>query len=259
MDLHLTDHVVLITGANGGIGRALAEGFAAEGCRLALLAGRSLDALERWVGSRPWADRAACAAADVRDPDALDVALGSLQGRFGPMHHAVVNAGIWPEPSVLLASMEEARIRDVIDVDLLGALLTARAFLGRVSPSGPAPSLTFIGSTAGQFGEPGHAVYAACKAALRGATLSLKNEIVHLHPGGRVNLVDPGWTRTPMAEGAMADEVQVRRSLSTTPLRKVGEPEDVASTCVFLASSRAGHVSGQVIGVHGGMEGRLLW
>ena len=115
-------------------------------------------------------------------------------------------------------------------------------------------------STAGQFGEAGHVAYSASKAALRGVVRSLKNEIVHVDPAARVNLVDPGWTRTPMAEGAMEDAAAVERALATTPLRRVAEPEDVASTCVFLASpTRARHLTGQIVGVHGGMEGRRLW
>jgi 3-oxoacyl-[acyl-carrier protein] reductase len=102
--------------------------------------------------------------------------------------------------------------------------------------------------------------YAASKAGLAGVMRSLKNEIVALDSAGRVNLVEPGWTDTPMAAAAMDDAVQVERSLSTTPLRRIGSPEDVAATCIFLASpTMARHLTGQVIGVHGGMEGRRLW
>jgi len=92
-----------------------------------------------------------------------------------------------------------------------------------------------------------------------GLTLSLKNEIVKIAPKGRVNCIAPGWVKTPMAEDALKDPLVVYRALATTPLKKVGLTSDVASQIAIL-SSRAvsGHISGEVIMVTGGMEGRLL-
>lgn len=264
MDLGLHDHVVVITGANGGIGRALAEGFAAEGCRLGLLAGTQEAALRAWVAEQAWAERAVCGAVELRDPESVAAGFAAVRRAHGRVDHAVANAGIWPAADLRLHEMPAERVQRVIDVDLVGALWTARAFVAGLAELGPregaGASLCFIGSTAGQFGEAGHVAYSASKAALRGVVRSLKNEIVHLDPAGRVNLVDPGWTRTPMAAAAMEDATAVERSLSTTPLRRIGAPDDVASACIFLASpTRARHLTGQVVGVHGGMEGRRLW
>ncbi len=263
MDLGLRDHVAVITGASGGIGRALARAFADEGARLGLIAGKNLAALDAWVDAEGLRDRAVTATADVTDAASLDRAFAAIATCWGRVDHAVVNAGVWPSEPVGLHALPVDRLRHTLDVDLVGALLTARAFLARLADAGPrddaGASLTFIGSTAGAFGEAWHVDYAAAKAGLRGATLSLKNEIVHLDPRGRVNLVEPGWTRTPMAAQAMEDGAAVARSLSTTPLARVAEPEDVAAAGVFLASpARAGHLTGQILGVHGGMEGRRL-
>jgi 3-oxoacyl-[acyl-carrier protein] reductase len=120
-------------------------------------------------------------------------------------------------------------------------------------------SLVLVGSTAGIFGEAGHADYAAAKSAiLVGLLLSLKNEIVRIAPGGRVNAVAPGWTESPMTRG-LVDPQRVRAVSRTMALRKVAEPEDVARQVVVLASDElSGHVTGQVVVVAGGMEGRVL-
>ncbi len=117
-----------------------------------------------------------------------------------------------------------------------------------------------IGSTAGLFGEAGHADYAAAKSAvIGGLLLSLKNEIVRIAPRGRVNAVCPGWTESPMTRSTLDDPDLVRRVTRTMPLRKVAQPEDVARQVVVLASDElSGHVTGQVVTVAGGMEGRLL-
>jgi 3-oxoacyl-[acyl-carrier protein] reductase len=116
-----------------------------------------------------------------------------------------------------------------------------------------------VGSTAGIFGEAGHADYAAAKSAiLGGLLLSLKNEVVRKNPRARVNAVAPGWTESPMTRGHVSEE-QVRRVSRTMALRKVAQPEDVARQVVVLASpALSGHISGQVVTVAGGMEGRVV-
>ena len=118
-----------------------------------------------------------------------------------------------------------------------------------------------IGSTAGLIGEAGHADYAAAKAGvIYGLARSLKNEICRVAPRGRVNVVCPGWTFTPMTKRFATDPAKVQRVLQTIPLRKVGRAHDVAMAVVYLASSHlSGHVTGQVLTVSGGMEGRVLY
>ena len=134
--------------------------------------------------------------------------------------------------------------------------LTARGFLRQLEGDG---ALVLVGSTAGIFGEAGHADYAAAKSAiLGGLLLSLKNEVVRRSPGVRVNAVAPGWTESPMTRGHVSDE-QVARISRTMALRKVAQPEDVAAQVVALASPvLSGHVTGQVVTVAGGMEGRVV-
>ena len=117
-----------------------------------------------------------------------------------------------------------------------------------------------VGSTAAVFGEAGHADYAAAKSAIVGGLLlSLKNEIVRIAPGGRVNAVCPGWTVSPMTRSTLEDPDVLARATRTMALRKAATPEDVARQVLVLASDElSGHVTGQVVLVAGGMEGRLL-
>jgi 3-oxoacyl-[acyl-carrier protein] reductase len=142
---------------------------------------------------------------------------------------------------------------------LTSTFLTARGFLGEVERTGHG-SLVLVGSTAGLFGEAGHADYAAAKSAITGGLLlSLKNEIVRIAPRARVNAVCPGWTESPMTRSSLADASLVGRISRTMALRKVASPEDVAAQVVILASDAlSGHVTGQVVTVAGGMEGRVL-
>jgi 3-oxoacyl-[acyl-carrier protein] reductase len=256
MDLGLSDKVAFITGTSGGIGEELVRAFTAEGARVAACARRA---------AAPASERVLPVIADVRRPDELERAMEAAVAAFGRVDVCVANAGIWPPEALPLDALPEARVREVIETDLLGALWTARAFVAALGRSGPRPdrqgaAMIFIGSTAGRFGEPGHAEYAAAKAALRGLMLSLKNEIVHVDPWARVNLVDPGWTATPMAAEELSRSGQIDRVTRTMPLRRVASTADVAAAVLFFASpAMARHVSGETITVAGGMEGRLLW
>lgn len=260
MDLGLSGKVVLITGASGGIGQALADGFAAAGARLVLHAHTNADALARHA--RAGAHVITC---DVADAAALDRAVDDAVAAVGRLDVCVANAGIWPPEAVPLHELDERRIRRVLETNLFGAMFTARAFLRALARTGPrrdghGASLAFIGSTAGRFGERGHAEYAVSKAGLHGLVRTLKNEIVALDPYARVNLVEPGWTVTPMARPALADPAVIERALATMPLRQLARPVDVANAVLFLASpTMSRHVSGEVLTVAGGMEGRRQW
>ena len=167
-------------------------------------------------------------------------------------------AGVWPSANEPVWELSLERWEETVRANLTATFLTARGFLRGVAEQGHG-SLVLVGSTAGIFGEAGHADYAAAKSAiLHGLLLSLKNEVVRVAPRARVNAVAPGWTVSPMTRGHL-DEELVRGITRTMPLRKVAEPEDVARQVVVLASDElSGHVTGQVIVVAGGMEGRAL-
>lgn len=255
MDLALGDKVAFLTGASGGIGAALVQAFLAEGARIVAHSRRGV----------PEGEAVLSTLGDVRSPASLEAAMLRAEERFGRVDVCVANAGIWPAESLTIDELPEARVREVMEVNLLGAMWTARAFFASLRRTGPradghGASLLFIGSTAGRFGEAGHAEYAASKAALRGLVLSLKNEIVAIDPRARVNLVEPGWTVTPMAAATLSRDGSADRVTRTMPLRQLASPDDVARAVLFLSSpAMARHVSGETITVAGGMEGRALW
>jgi 3-oxoacyl-[acyl-carrier protein] reductase len=265
MNLAIDGLTVLITGASGGIGRAVGALAAAEGAQVALCARQNAAALEQWTGEQPWRERALLLSGDVADPDDCERMFGQTVERFGRVDACVLSAGVWPPDDARLDQLPPERIRRTLEVNLHGSLWSARSFLAALARSGPradgrGASVVFIGSTAGRFGERGHVDYAASKAGLHGLVRTLKNEIVDLDPYGRVNMVEPGWTRTPMTEAQLGRPGTIRAALGTTPVRQIASAGDIArATCFLLSPAAARHVTGEILTVSGGMEGRVRW
>jgi 3-oxoacyl-[acyl-carrier protein] reductase len=246
---------VLVTGASGGIGAACARAFAAEGARVAVHYHRGEQRAREVAAGL---DGAPTIQADLTDELEVDRLFEEARTALGRIDVCVAVAGVWPADDLPVWKLPLERWEQTLRQNLTSAFLTSRGFLREVERNSSG-SLVLIGSTAGVVGEAGHADYAAAKSGvLAGLLLSLKNEIVRIAPSGRVNAVAPGWTESPMTRGHV-DPDAVRRVSRTMALRKVAQPEDVASQVVVLASDElSGHVTGQVIVVAGGMEGRVL-
>jgi 3-oxoacyl-[acyl-carrier protein] reductase len=246
---------VVVTGASGGIGSACARAFAAEGAGVLVHFHRGEErarALAEELGGAPVAQ------ADLTVEAEVDRLFAEARDALGRVDVCAAVAGVWPSEDVPVWELSLERWEETLRANLTASFLVARAFLREVERSGHG-SLVLVGSTAGVFGEAGHADYAAAKSALTGGLLlSLKNEIARIAPRGRVNAVAPGWTESPMTHGHV-DPDRVRAISRTMALRKVAQPEDVAAQVVVLASDTlSGHVTGQLVVVAGGMEGRTV-
>ena len=260
LDLGLKGKTVLITGASGGIGGATARVFAKEGAKVIIHYFRNEEKARKLASELN--TETLVVGADLSDEKQVEKMFKEIEEKWGRIDILVCNHGIWPEEHVEIVNMDYSRWKHTLAVDLDGVFLCIRAFLRQLAKfPGEYANIIIVGSTAAIFGEAGHADYAAAKAAITyGLTRSLKNEIVSLARLGRVNAVCPGWTVTPMAEKHLKDEKLVKRILKTIPLRKVAQPEDIAYIIAFLASDKvSGHISGQIITVAGGMEGRVLF
>jgi len=255
MESGLAGKGVLVTGGSGGIGSACVRAFAREGTRVAVHYHRGAErarALAAEIGA------AGVAAADLTQEAEVEHLFDAARELLGAVDICAAVAGVWPSEDRPVWELDLERWERTLRENLTATFLTARGFLREVARNGHG-SLVLVGSTAGIFGEAGHADYASAKGAIQvGLLRSLKNEIVRMAPAARVNAVAPGWTESPMTRGRV-DAEAVRRISRTMALRKVAQPDDVAAQVVVLASDAlSGHVSGQLVTVAGGMEGRTI-
>ena len=265
METQLKGKVVLVTGASGGIGSAIARAFAAEGANLVLHGHRNLAGL-RQLQKELGQVESLMVSADLTREMGVKKIFAQSKKHFGGVDTLIANAGSWVARDVRLQNMSLRQWHQTMDSVLTSSFLCTREFF-RLVAARKRGNAVLIGSTAAVFGEAGHADYASAKAGMAfGLTRTLKNELASLAPhkknycGGRINCVCPGWTVVPRTSAKLADAPMVRKVIATMALPKIARPEDIASAVVFLASDRlAGHITGQTLVIAGGMEGRLLW
>ncbi|MBS41931.1 MAG: beta-ketoacyl-ACP reductase [Nocardioides sp.] len=230
-----TPRVVLVTGGNRGIGRAIAEAFLAQGDRVAVTTRN---------GGAP--DGALDVRCDVTDATQVDAAFATVEAELGPVEVLVANAGITAD--TLLLRMSEDDWTRVVDTNLTGTFrLTKRAAKGMLRMR--RGRVVLVSSVVGLLGSPGQANYAASKAGLVGFARSLAREL-----GSRsitVNVVAPGYVDTDMTS-VLTDE-QKAGIKQQVPLGRYADPAEVAGAVTWLAGPDAGYVTGAVIPVDGGL------
>ncbi len=265
MKSDLKGKVILVTGASGGIGSAVARRFAEEGARLVLHYHRNRSGAEELRREIADAEALVLRADLTREADVKRLFAKSVQ-KFGRVDTLIANAGSWESRDVPLQEMSLRQWNATQTGVLTSTFLCLREFFRCVAKQ-KRGNAVLISSTSGVFGEAGHADYSAAKSAMAyGLTRSLKNEIARLAPhtakycGGRVNCVCPGWTIVPRTAAKLRDRKNVGRVVSTMALPQIARPDDMAHAVVFLSSDTlARHLTGQTLVIAGGMEGRRLW
>lgn len=241
----LEGRIALVTGASRGIGAAIARGFAAEGATVLLTArGDGVDELARELDGPP--GRAGAMRGDISDPAFTRELIAWVRKEHGRLDVLVNNAGVLRRGLIGMISADH--MRELLDVNVLAVMLLTQ-YATRIMDSQRFPSVVNLTSIAGTQGSEGLTAYAASKAAVVGYTLASAKELAP--KGIRVNAIAPGLIDTDMMRW-VTDDWQERR-VPTIRMGRVGTPEDVAGVAVFLASHLSRYVTGQVIGVDGGM------
>jgi 3-oxoacyl-[acyl-carrier protein] reductase len=241
----LEGRVALVTGASRGIGAAIARAYAAEGASLLLCArSEGVEALagELATGQRP----VRALRGDLSDAAFARELITSVRKEHGRLDVLVNNAGILRQGLIGMTSSEQ--MRELLEVNIV-ALMTLTQYAIRVMDAKRSPSVVNLASIAGTAGMEGVTAYSASKAAVVGYTLSSAKELAP--KGIRVNAIAPGFIDTDMVRGVSPEWYE--RRLQSIRMGRIGTPEDVAGVAVFLGSDLSRYVTGQVIGVDGGM------
>jgi 3-oxoacyl-[acyl-carrier protein] reductase len=236
------DKVVLITGASGGIGRAIAKKFAEGRAKVALndiaQAEENLKKFAEELGGKYFL-------ADVSKLEEVERMVEEIQKEFGRLDILVNNAGITQDRT--LAKMTKEEWQRVIDIDLTGVFNCTKAALPLIIAN--QGKIISISSLVGQRGNFGQTNYAAAKAGIIGFTKSLSKEVGRF--GVTVNAVAPGFIETRLTENLPSEVVETVKKF--TPLGRFGKPEEVASLVFFLASEEANFINGAIVNIDGGL------
>lgn len=250
--MRLSERVVLLTGGAAGIGRATAERFAEEGARLALC---DVDEAAGREAAAALGPEATFHRVDVSDAGQVRAWVDACVERFGRIDVLVNNAGIVRDAQLvklrggeLLSAMSDEQFDRVVDVNLRGPFLCARAVAPVMARQGGGVILN-ASSVVGLDGNFGQTNYVATKAGIVGMTRTWARELGRF--GIRVNAVAPGFTATDIV-GAMPEKV-LEGMRARTPLGRMGTPRDIANAYLFLASDEASFVTGAVLRVDGGL------
>jgi NAD(P)-dependent dehydrogenase (short-subunit alcohol dehydrogenase family) len=245
-DLH--EQVALVTGADGGLGRAIAEQLAISGATLVV---SELDPARCELAAQRLRDaghRAHAVACDVSRRDSIEALVDAVEKRCRRIDVLVCNAGV-QGPAGPIGEISDADWQQVMNVNLRGALSLCSRVIPKMAARGGG-SVILMSSIAGIRGNKAIGLYGLSKAGL--AQLA-RNLAVEWGPKGvRVNAISPGLIRTSLAEPLLSDPVFMKRRLSLTPLRRVGEPDEIAGVVVMLASRAGGFITGHNLVVDGG-------
>ena len=239
----LTGRTALVTGASGGIGRAIAQALSDAGAKVALSGTR--EAVLQEVAATLKGETA-IVPCNLSDPAAVDALVGQAEAAVGPLDILIANAGITRDK--LLIQMKDEDWSDVLNVNL-GSYFRLTKSVVRGMMKRRHGRIIGITSVVGVTGNPGQTNYCASKAGMIGFTKSIAQEVASR--GITANTIAPGFIESPMTDGL--PEAQKTALLGQIPAGRLGQGGDIAAAAVYLASNEAAYVTGQTLHVNGGM------
>jgi 3-oxoacyl-[acyl-carrier protein] reductase len=248
--LSLEGRVAVITGGSRGIGAAIVRAFAAAGAKVLFnyqQAKREAASLVDECGGN-----ANCVAlqAELSSAEASANLVRAAVQHFGKVDIVVGNHGIWPPQDAPVDQMTDEQWRRTMAINLDSIFGLVKHGVGQMKKQRSGGHVILISSTAGQRGEAFHCDYAASKGAVISMVKGLSTELAR--DGIYVNCVAPGWVETDMAAPALRDPEISKRVFATIPLGRVGKPEEIAATVLFLCTPHAGFITGEILNVNGG-------
>jgi NAD(P)-dependent dehydrogenase (short-subunit alcohol dehydrogenase family) len=248
----MSNQVVLITGALTGIGRATAVAFAKAGADV-VISGRHADEGQKLAAElRSFGAEAEFVQADVRRESDVQKLIDHTMSRFGRLDAAVNNAGTEGKPGPLTDQTAESYAA-TFDTNVLGTLLSIKHELRAMLPQGHG-SIINVSSTFGRSGAPGAALYVGSKHAVEGFTKAAALEFAET--GIRINVVAPGPIETGMLNRFSGTPENKTDLVSHVPMKRIGQPEEVAEAILFLASDKASFITGASLATDGGKLAR---
>jgi 3-oxoacyl-[acyl-carrier protein] reductase len=250
--LSLDGKVALITGGSRGIGAATVRMFVQAGARVLFNYERAKAEAEKLVRECGEANCAAVACNLDGTNTARDLVAAAVQ-RFGRLDIMVANHGVWPPEDTPIDKMPDEQWRKTVSINLDSVFALVKHSVAQMKKSASAESpahIVLISSTAGQRGEAFHCDYAATKGAVISMVKGLSTELApdRIY----VNCVAPGWVDTDMSRPALDDPATAKQVFRKIPLGRVGKPEEIAAPVLFLCTSWAGFITGEVFNVNGG-------
>jgi NAD(P)-dependent dehydrogenase (short-subunit alcohol dehydrogenase family) len=245
--MKLNNKIAVITGGNSGIGLATAQAFIQEGAKVAIF-GRNAETLE--AARQTLGEKAIAVQGDVTNLDNLETLFTTAKNTFGGVDVLFINAGL--AEFAPIEAVSEKTFDHIMDVDFKGAYFTIQKALPYLNDGA---SIILTTSGANVLGMPGSSVYAASKAALRSLARTLSAELIGR--GIRVNAVSPGPIETPVFGriGLSPEQIEGFKQgmIQEVPMKRLGQPEEIAKAVLFLASSDSSYVLGTELVVDGGM------
>src|SRR3954467_11793585 len=247
--LSIPGRVALITGGSRGIGAATVRMFAAAGAKVVFNYQKAKDAADKLV-AEIGPDNCPPPQMEPSTAESAEALVRAAVDRFGRVDAAVLNHGIWPADDIPVNEMSYEHWHRTISINLDSTFGLVKNAVAQMKKQGNGGHIVIVSSTAGQRGEAFHCDYAATKGAVISMVKGLSTELAR--DGIYVNCVAPGWVATDMAAPALEDPKTRDKVFATIPLGRVGKPEEIAATILFLCTEHAGFITGEVLNVNGG-------